>query len=197
MFCPNCGAKLPEFVYDSEVKIDKKVADSYDSFKDYSEVVDANKAKRKFREFFVSNLYEANHIEQPTHTRKDEDIHGICAHCGNPIPKHLGENDVKKLNQVAHNKFHSARNSWNTGMCGLVGGAILLAIAAIFFILCFKVAENYRFSTQGEPFIVFVALTVISVLCFAFGGITVGLANRNKKIYSKLIKNIQNRTFVQ
>ena len=53
MFCPNCGAKLPEFVYDSEVKLDKKVADSYDSFKDYSEIIDANKAKRKFREFFV------------------------------------------------------------------------------------------------------------------------------------------------
>ena len=82
-------------------------------------------------------------------------------------------------------------------MCALVAGGIWFAIAAIFFVLCFKVAENYRFSTEGEPFIVFVALSAISVALFAFGGVFVSTAVASKRLYASLIKKISNKTFIQ
>ena len=169
MFCPNCGSKLKNEI--NEIEVTQEVATNLVS-----------------NEVSIDNLVES---------ASKEDVIGVCPHCGYAIPKHLNETEVKKLNQIAHNKFHSARNKWNTGMCGIVGGAILFAIAAIFFILCFKVAENYRFSTEGEPFIVFVALSALSVFLFVFGGVYIGIANKNKKIYSNVIKDIGNKTFIQ
>lgn len=169
MFCPNCGSKLKNEI--NEIEVTEEVATNLES-----------------NEVSIDNLIEST---------SKEDVIGVCPHCGYAIPAHLNETEVKKLNQIAHNKFHSARNKWNTGMCGIVGGAILFAIAAIFFILCFKVAENYRFSTEGEPFIVFVALSALSVFLFVFGGVYIGIANKNKKIYSNVIKDIGNKTFIQ
>lgn len=169
MFCPNCGSKLKNEI--NEIEVTQEVAANLES-----------------NEVSIDNLVES---------ASKEDVIGVCPHCGYAIPTHLNETEVKKLNQIAHNKFHSARNKWNTGMCGIVGGAILFAIAAIFFILCFKVAENYRFSTEGEPFIVFVALSALSVFLFVFGGVYIGIANKNKKIYSNVIKDIGNKTFIQ
>ena len=169
MFCPNCGSKLKDQV--NEVEVTEELSHNLES-----------------NEVSVDALVESSN---------EDGVIGICPHCGYAIPNHLDENNIKKLNQIAHNKFHSARNKWNTGMCGIVGGAILFAIAAIFFVLCFKVAENYRFSTEGEPFIVFVALTALSVFLFVFGGIYIAIANKNKKIYSNIIKDIGNKTFIQ
>ena len=169
MFCPKCGAKLNETVFETQVDLDN-----------------------------TKNLEDSNSsVEEMVEKSNSDEYIGICAHCGYAIPNHLDEGELKKLNQVAHAKLHSARNKWNTGMCGLVAGAILFAIAAIFFVLCFKVAENYRFSTEGEPFIVFCALSAISVGLFIFGSIYVAIANVNKKRYSNLIKDISNKTFIQ
>ena len=167
MFCPKCGAILKDSVYETEVDLST-----------------------------VKNIDEST-AGTISENQTNENIHGFCPECGYGIPHHLDEGELKKLNQVAHAKFHSARNKWNTGMCGIVGGSILLAIALIFFVLCFKVAENYRFSTEGEPFIVFVALSAISVGLFIFGAIYVAIANNNKKIYSNVIKDISNKTFIQ
>jgi hypothetical protein len=146
---------------------------------------------------YLNENNESEIIEINEKFENNPDCLGVCPICGEPIPYHLNDADLKKLNQVAHAKFHSERNRWNTGMCGLVGGSILLAIALIFFVLCFKVAENFRFSTSGEPFIVFVALSAISLFCFVFGSIYVAIANKRKKLYSTLIKKIQNKTFIQ
>ena len=109
MFCPNCGSKLKNEI--NEIEVTQEVAANLES-----------------NEVSIDNLVES---------ASKEDVIGVCPHCGYAIPTHLNETEVKKLNQIAHNKFHSARNKWNTGMCGIVGGAILFAIAAIFFILCF------------------------------------------------------------
>lgn len=176
MFCPNCGAKLKNQIYVKDVLLTNGTEELQETISNNPNV-------------------EANGDNIETGAR--DEVIGLCPHCAQPITRHLDEVQIKKLNQVSHAKFHSARNQWNTGMCGLVGGAILLAIALIFFVLCFKVADNFAFSTQGEPFIVFVALSAISLACFVFGSIFVGIANYRKKVYSNLIKNIQNRTFVQ
>ena len=168
MFCPKCGSKLKETVYETDLTVDE-----------------------------VKNLEETSEANEVVDKMNDADVYGLCPHCGYAIPNHLDDGELKKLNQVAHAKFHSARNKWNTGMCALVAGGILFAIAAIFFVLCFKVAENYRFSTEGEPFIVFVALSAISVGLFTFGGIFVATALASKRLYASLIKKISNKTFIQ
>ena len=169
MFCPKCGVKLKGDVH--EIQLNEAEVSTVNS---------------KLEEHGTS-----------VNTSNNDDFYGICPHCGYSIPHHLNEDELKKLNQVAHAKFHSARNKWNTGMCGIVAGAILFLIAAIFFVLCFKVAENYRFSTEGEPFIVFVALSAISVALFAFGGVFVSTAVASKRLYASLIKKISNKTFIQ
>ena len=168
MFCPKCGSKLKETVYETDLTVEE-----------------------------VQNLEETSEASAVEEKMQNADVYGLCPHCGYAIPNHLDEGELKKLNQVAHAKFHSARNKWNTGMCALVAGGILFAIAAIFFVLCFKVAENYRFSTEGEPFIVFVALSAISVALFAFGGVFVSTAVASKRLYASLIKKISNKTFIQ
>ena len=168
MFCPKCGSKLKETVYETDLTVEEVQ--------------------------YLEETSEASAVEEKM---QNADVHGLCPHCGYAIPNHLDEGELKKLNQVAHAKFHSARNKWNTGMCALVAGGILFAIAAIFFVLCFKVAENYRFSTEGEPFIVFVALSAISVALFAFGGVFVSTAVASKRLYASLIKKISNKTFIQ
>ena len=168
MFCPKCGSKLNETVFEADFTVEE-----------------------------VQNLEETSEASAVEEKMQNADVYGLCPHCGYAIPNHLDEGELKKLNQVAHAKFHSARNKWNTGMCALVAGGILFAIAAIFFVLCFKVAENYRFSTEGEPFIVFVALSAISVALFAFGGVFVATALASKRLYASLIKKISNKTFIQ
>lgn len=168
MFCPKCGSKLKETVYETDLTVEEVQ--------------------------YLEETSEASAVEEKM---QNADVYGLCPHCGYAIPNHLDEGELKKLNQVAHAKFHSARNKWNTGMCALVAGGILFAIAAIFFVLCFKVAENYRFSTEGEPFIVFVALSAISVALFAFGGVFVSTAVASKRLYASLIKKISNKTFIQ
>lgn len=168
MFCPKCGSKLKETVFETDLTVEEVQ--------------------------YLEETSEASAVEEKM---QNADVYGLCPHCGYAIPNHLDEGELKKLNQVAHAKFHSARNKWNTGMCALVAGGILFAIAAIFFVLCFKVAENYRFSTEGEPFIVFVALSAISVALFAFGGVFVSTAVASKRLYASLIKKISNKTFIQ
>ena len=168
MFCPKCGSKLKETVYEANLTVDE-----------------------------VVNLEETSEANEVVNKMNDADVYGLCPHCGYAIPNHLDDGELKKLNQVAHAKFHSARNKWNTGMCALVAGGILFAIAAIFFVLCFKVAENYRFSTEGEPFIVFCALSAISAFLLIFGAIYVIISSKQKKVYSSLIKSISNKTFIQ
>lgn len=168
MFCPKCGSKLKETVYETDLTVEEVQ--------------------------YLEETSEASAVEEKM---QNADVYGLCPHCGYAIPNHLDEGELKKLNQVAHAKFHSARNKWNTGMCALVAGGILFAIAAIFFVLCFKVAENYRFSIEGEPFIVFVALSAISVALFAFGGVFVSTAVASKRLYASLIKKISNKTFIQ
>ena len=167
MFCPKCGAILKDSVYETEVDLST-----------------------------VKNIDEST-ADTISENQTNDNIHGFCPECGYGIPHHLDEGELKKLNQVAHAKFHSARNKWNTGMCGIVGGSILLAIALIFFVLCFKVAENYRFSTEGEPFIVFCALSAISAFLLVFGAVYVAISSKQKKVYSSLIKSISNKTFIQ
>lgn len=130
-------------------------------------------------------------------TKDSDEYYGLCPHCGKPISEHLSEKDVKKLNQIAHSKYNLATNEFNTGMCGVVIGTLLLLIALVFFILCFDVKNNYNFRTTGEPFIVFTALSILSSISYAVGIVFLVKALTKKKRYAAVIKDIQNKTFVQ
>lgn len=171
MFCPNCGEHLKD-QKDPSGKINPLI---------YEAQVDSSKIN-------VESINKAN---------ESEEFLGVCPYCGSPIHNHLDENDVKSLNQVAHSKVHSATNKFNSGMCGIVIGTILLLIALIFFLLSFSSRDNYKFRPDTEPFFVFCGLSILSIVSYVYGIILLVKSRKLKKRYSSLIKEITNKTFVQ
>lgn len=171
MYCPNCGEHLKD-QKNSSGKVTPLVFDAeVQEDKVSKEVID----------------------EVSTH----EDVLGACPYCGHALHEHLNDEDIKSLNQVAHSKVHYATNKFNSGMCGIVIGTILLLIALIFFILSFSSRDNYKFRTDTEPFFVFCALSALSVISYTYGIILLVKSIALKKRYSSLIKEITNKTFVQ
>lgn len=176
MFCPNCGEFIKEDVDlttgKKEVKVSSVTVDN--------ETI--NELKLDSAELLSSN--------------EKENVIGLCPYCGKPISEHLDKEEIKKLNQIAHSKVHYARNKFNSGMCGIVIGTLLLLIAAIFLILCFSPQRNGEFGI-GEPFYVFVALSILSLVSYVLGVIYLIIAHKYKSRYSRVISEIQNDTFVQ
>ena len=89
------------------------------------------------------------------------------------------------------------RNSFASGMGMLSIGAIALIVAIIFFVLAKKPSNHFELVTTCAEFYVFVVLGVISVILLSFGGLYTFRGVATKKKYLTLLKDINNRTFVQ
>ena len=121
----------------------------------------------------------------------------VCPRCGHLIHPNVDEKEVKTLAAASHAEIQRGRNSIAGGMSSLCIGGILLILAIIFFFLAKKPANDFVLSTTCPEFFV-------SMICFAFGGVlfVVGLVLAilgwgNKRLYERLLQDIQAGVFHQ
>ncbi|MEG0528778.1 MAG: hypothetical protein RR578_00365 [Bacilli bacterium] len=128
---------------------------------------------------------------------KNGEVITVCPQCQTELKKKLEENDEKLLTQAAHGRLHDAGDLFNSGMCGLVLGGIGLTIALLFFVLSYKATNGGQLVLTCTEFYVFCALGSVSLIGLGYGIVAVVLASIRKKTYKQIIKDIQNKTFVQ
>lgn len=129
--------------------------------------------------------------------KEDTKVNYVCPQCGHLIHENLSKEEVKSLSRASHAQLQRSSNSIATGMSFTALGVILLIVASIFFILAKKPSNNFQLVTTCAEFFVSIILFVITLVLLVFGvtNLVVGL---NKKVtYTKLLKDINNETFVQ
>jgi uncharacterized integral membrane protein len=127
----------------------------------------------------------------------------VCPRCGHLIHPGVDEEETKSLSRAAHAQVQRARNYFASGMGMVSLGAILVAIAILFFVLAHKPTNGYTlYDSTGKlalsaEFLVSVVLGTISVILLAVGGVFVGRGAITKKRNTDLLRDINNGTFVQ
>lgn len=121
----------------------------------------------------------------------------VCPRCGAIIHSGLSEEDAKELSRASHAQIQRGNNFFANGMCMNVIGAILLFIAVLFYYLAKKPAHDFVLQVNCAEFYVFCILGIVSVILLALGVSYTIIGIRRKKHYSSLLKDINNKTFVQ
>ena len=128
---------------------------------------------------------------------EDAKIAYVCPRCGHLTHEGCSYEDSKELSRASHAQIQRGSNSFATGMSLSLIGAILLAIGILFFVLAKKPSKGYVLQTDCAEFYVFLALTIISVILLGFGITKAVLGTITKSHYTKLLKDINNKTFIQ
>lgn len=121
----------------------------------------------------------------------------ICPRCGHLIHEGLDEADSKQLSRACHAQIQRANNSFAKGMCMNVLGLILLIISLIFFLLANKPSQGFVLQVNCAEFYVFLVTLICSVILLGIGITFTIIGVRTKRIYSNLLKDLNNKTFVQ
>ena len=124
-------------------------------------------------------------------------VNFVCPRCGHLIHEGLTEENAKELSRASHAQIQRGSNSFATGMSLSLVGVILLAIGLLFYLLAKKPSQGYVLHTDCAEFYVFVALTAISVILLGFGIYSTIIGVSKKTMYTKLLKDLNNKTFVQ
>ena len=124
-------------------------------------------------------------------------IEYICPRCGHLIHEGMSEGDSKELSRASHAQIQRANNHFARGMCMNALGLILLVIAIVFYILANKPSQGFVLQTDCAEFYVFIGALVISVILLGVGAYLTVIGVTNKQHYSRLLKDLNNKTFVQ
>ena len=124
-------------------------------------------------------------------------IQYICPRCGHLAHRGVDEEEVKSLSRACHAELQRGRNSFAKGMCSLSIAVILLVTSIIFLTLSRKADNQFKITISTPEFWVFAVLAIISVILLVYGGIETTLGLQKKSLYTKLLKDINNKTFVQ
>lgn len=125
----------------------------------------------------------------------DVQVQYVCPRCGRLIHVGMSYEDSKALSRASHAQVQRGSNSFATGMCLNSLGVILLVISVVFLLLSNKPSVGFVFNC-GE-FYVSAATMVLSVILLAFGIYQTVLGIKLKLHYTKLLKDLNNQTFVQ
>ena len=127
----------------------------------------------------------------------DADIQYVCPRCGHLIRHGAEEKDIKSLSAACHAELQRGRNDIARGMSSVSISVILLITGIIFLLLSRKADIQYRVSTASPEFWIFMVLTIISVILLVSGGYFLIRGLRRNHKYTKLLKDINTKTFVQ
>lgn len=150
--------------------------------------IDEHKIEKK-----QSSFKQVEEVEIDSET----EVQYICPRCGHVIHGGMNEEDSKELSRASHAQIQRANNSFARGMCLNALGGILLIIAIIFFILANKPSQGFVLQTNCAEFYVFIGATVISVILLGIGVTLTVIGVSTKSHYSQLLKDLNNKTFVQ
>lgn len=148
--------------------------------------LDASKVESKKSSFDLTKEIEID---------ENAEIQYVCPRCGHMIHENLNHPEYRELAQASHAQVQRGNNSFAGGMCLNSLGVILAIISLIFFLLSNKPLAG--FVTNCGEFYVAVALLVVAVILLAFGIWKTVVGLKTKLHYSKLLKDINNNTFVQ
>ena len=140
-----------------------------------------------------SSYQEVQEIE----IESDTEVQYICPRCGHVIHKGMSEEDSRELSRASHAQIQRANNSFARGMCLNALGGIVLIIAIVFFILANKPAQGFVLQVNCAEFYVFLGASLISVILLAIGVTLTVIGVNTKSHYSQLLKDLNNKTFVQ
>ena len=119
----------------------------------------------------------------------------VCPRCGRLIHADMSYDESKELSRASHAQVQRGNNSFATGMCLNSLGLILLVISIVFLLLSNKPSVGFVFNC-GE-FYVSAATMVLSVILLGFGIYQTIHGLKLKTHYTKLLKDLNNQTFVQ
>ena len=119
----------------------------------------------------------------------------VCPRCGHLISANMTFENSKELSRASHAQVQRGSNSFATGMCLNSLGLILLIISLVFLMLSNKPSVGFVFNC-GE-FYVSAATMILSVILLGLGIYQTIHGLRLKVTYTKLLKDLNNQTFVQ
>ena len=129
---------------------------------------------------------------------EDAQINYVCPQCGHLIHGDVSPAELKSLSQAAHSQLQRGANSFARGMALNLIGIIIGVLALSFLLLSFQSEGGGKVLNAGKStFYIFVAMAVIAVILLAFGIYSTVIGIRKKSIYTKLLKDLNNKTFVQ
>ena len=134
-------------------------------------------------------------IVQDVEVDENAQIKYVCPRCGALIHENISFEESKELSRASHAQVQRGNNSFATGMCLNSLGIILLIISIVFLLLSNKPSVGFVFNC-GE-FYVSAATMVLSVILLAFGIYQTIHGLRLRIKYAQLLKDLNNKTFVQ
>lgn len=127
----------------------------------------------------------------------DTEINYVCPRCGHLVHANGTEEDVKSLARACHAELQRGRNHFARGMSNISIGVILLVTSIVFLLLSRKADNQFRITISSPEFWVFLVLAIISVILLVLGTIFTIRGLNKKVVYTSLLKDINNKTFVQ
>ena len=128
----------------------------------------------------------------------DAQVKYVCPQCGHLTHENLSPEEMKSLSQAAHSQLQRGANSFAMGMAFNLIGIIIGILAFSFLLLSFQSGEGGKtLNTEKSTFFVFVAMAVIAVILLVFGIYNTVVGISKKRTYTSLLKDLNNKTFVQ
>ncbi len=127
----------------------------------------------------------------------DTQVVYVCPRCQHNIKRNLEENDIKALSRAAHAEIQKSNNKFATGMGNICIGIIALVLAVIFYYLSLDLNNQMQLDTSSAEFYVFVVLAVVGGALLVAGIVFVIIGLYKKITYNNLLKDINNKTFIQ
>lgn len=137
------------------------------------------------------SLVEGQEIEEGTQ------IKYVCPRCGHLIHEGMSKEEEKELSRASHSQIQRGNNSYAAGMCMNILGVIMLIVSIIFLVLSDKPTASEGDRYKCGEWKVFIGALIIAVILLTYGIFKTAVGISTKRHYTKLLKDINNKTFAQ
>lgn len=149
-----------------------------------------NERKLESKSSSFNNIEEVESI--------DAQINYVCPRCGYLIHDNASEEDLKSLSRAAHAQIQRGSNHFASGMGFTVLSVIIAALAVTFYLLSLKRENGVTYILHNSStFLVFVVMSIIALFLLVLGVVNLVIGVSKKVKYTSLLKDLNNKTFVQ